>query len=130
MRRTDPVRAVDCYPSVGSANDADRDARAHIGELDRGRPSPMIRSRTSSRPAVSLGVDVYPGATASGDTHSCFSRSATHLAGHRSGTESRSWTGELVFPDEPPVDIDPTVEPEDEGPPAWDSPSAHRESAF
>jgi hypothetical protein len=38
--------------------------------------------------------------------------------------------GELVFPDEPPVDIDPTVEPEDEGPPAWDSPSAQRESPF
>lgn len=37
--------------------------------------------------------------------------------------------GELVFPDEPPVDTDPIVEPEDEAAPRW-GPPPHRDSPF
>jgi hypothetical protein len=38
--------------------------------------------------------------------------------------------GELVFPDEPPVDVDSTLGPEDEDSPHWDPPPPHRDSPF
>ena len=38
--------------------------------------------------------------------------------------------GELVFPDEPPLDVDSEVGPEDEDSPHWDPPPPHRDSPF
>jgi hypothetical protein len=38
--------------------------------------------------------------------------------------------GELVFPDEPPLDFDWEVGPEDENSPRWDPPPPDRDSPF
>ena len=38
--------------------------------------------------------------------------------------------GELVFPDEPRLDVDSDVGPEDEDSPHWDPPPLHRDSPF
>ena len=38
--------------------------------------------------------------------------------------------GELVFPDEPPLDVDSEVGPEDEDSPHWDPPPPHRDNPF
>ena len=38
--------------------------------------------------------------------------------------------GELVFPDEPPLDVDSEVGPEDEDSPHWDPPPPDRDSPF